>query len=345
MGPFRRLWMPMTVAAASDVAGHPVACLDGEGYCEREAILQSYLSTAAYCGLRKSDRQSVEAWQCGPSCEHVSLMSHARQVTSDGLWSDASVIVGRHLLSCIVAFRGTADRTGWMEDLNSIHLIDINSWNIPCSSAGGPCLVGKGWVEEYDSLRQYIKGNLTDLGCYPGTLPLKVTGHSLGGAVAQLAMFDLSLDGYRIARSNVFGSPRVGNRDWVAAFTASLGNTTVYHITHASDPVVHLPTVNMGFHHVPTEVYYPGDYWDGYKVCSEEGGDPACARSSGEVPGLLKKCVKNISQCDHLTYFMPLKINRMDGSTCLNASFRAAEEHPLVADPPGGKAPQRAILV
>lgn len=47
------------------------------------------------------------------------------------------------------------------------------------------------------------------------TLPVRVTGHSLGGAMASIAAFELKADGYIVATVHTAGAPRVGNPAFV----------------------------------------------------------------------------------------------------------------------------------
>ena len=50
--------------------------------------------------------------------------------------------------------------------------------------------------------------------------PIRVTGHSLGAAVAVIATFDLLARGYKVVSHFSFGTPRVGNPAFAAAYDA-----------------------------------------------------------------------------------------------------------------------------
>lgn len=65
--------------------------------------------------------------------------------------------------------------------------------------------------------------------------PLFITGHSLGGALASLAARTLHHRG-GVAGCYTYGSPRVGNDDWVARL-----KTPVYRVVNAADCVTMLP--------------------------------------------------------------------------------------------------------
>ena len=166
-------------------------------------------------------------------------------------------------------------------------------------------------------------------------MPVVLTGHSLGGALATLAAFELAASGYDAvplppretnaaaerlmaggaasappppppprARALVegvrtFGSPRVGDILFAAAYRAVLGDRT-WRVTHAHDVVPSVPVRLMGFHHVPTEVFYPdgdpGERGGGNEtapvVCDGGGEDAACSDGEGT----------HTSVMDHLYY-------------------------------------------
>lgn len=64
--------------------------------------------------------------------------------------------------------------------------------------------------------------------------PLFITGHSLGGALATVATKKLKYP--KIAACYTFGSPRVGNEDWMEGI-----KTPIYRVVNSADPVTMLP--------------------------------------------------------------------------------------------------------
>jgi len=202
----------------------------------------------------------------------------------------------------------------WLQDLKTIWHGNPNRHGIICKYGGKDCWVGSGWLAVYIKIRQYIVGNLTVLGCFPWRDNVTLTGHSLGAALAQLAMLDLNGQGFRIVTSYVFGSPRVGDTTWANAFETRIGLGTVYHVTLRHDPVPRLPPRATGYVHASTEVFYKGNTSEGYTICAAPTEDPRCIDSSGNTIRLIKQCLKG--DCDHLKYMTPEKTILMSGASC-----------------------------
>ena len=135
-------------------------------------------------------------------------------------WSIQSVLGQAHGLlalndpipsRAVLAFRGTAD----LEDVVTDTLV------LPVGFPHGRGQVHEGFLTLWERLREQV---LADLDKLPPALPLTVTGHSLGGAVALLAAADLGqlyLDRpLRPIQVVTFGCPKVGNLDFALNFQA-----------------------------------------------------------------------------------------------------------------------------
>merc|ERR1712135_75773 len=81
----------------------------------------------------------------------------------------------------------------------------------------------------------------------------RVTGHSLGAALAGLAALSLESYGYQIEEVYTFGMPRTGDAIWAKDFNARFSDR-FFRVTHHEDPVVQIPPdyliVDWHFEHV-----------------------------------------------------------------------------------------------
>lgn len=201
---------------------------------------------------------------------------------------------------CVVAVRGSKNIANWIRD--------FEFWQQPVLFEGCPgCMVEAGFDTIWRNVQAEVVQGLTDIGCAAGaaTNSLYITGHSLGSAVSNVAMFMLERLGYKVQRSYNFESPRVGNPTYAATFHDRFARfIPVFRITHSMDPVPHLPPEWLGYRHVVQEVFY--DSSGNYKVCSGEE-DPTCAGQYSLVETLLHSqdhCASplvpngNICRCD-----------------------------------------------
>lgn len=69
---------------------------------------------------------------------------------------------------------------------------------------------------------------------------VRVTGHSLGGALAVLLTYYLSVDGYKLERTVTFGQPKVTNSDGVRKFR----NVSLLRVINGNDPVAYVPPLS-----------------------------------------------------------------------------------------------------
>ncbi|HSG45323.1 MAG TPA: lipase family protein [Anaerolineales bacterium] len=104
--------------------------------------------------------------------------------------------------------------------------------------------VHRGFAEAYKSIEIQVLKGLKKI----GDLPLYITGHSLGAAVATVATQSLERDPKlrdQIAACYTFGSPRVGNKEYDRDFKSA-----IYRVVNTTDIVTVVPLLAMGYIHI-----------------------------------------------------------------------------------------------
>ncbi len=123
-----------------------------------------------------------------------------------------------------LAFRGTEATS--IKDIKS----DMKAQTMQCETGGK---IHTGFKKAFDEVALDIQNTLNEEALR--AKPLFITGHSLGGALATVAAKKLSHKG-GIAACYTFGSPRVGDEEWIADI-----KTPVYRLVNAADCVTMLP--------------------------------------------------------------------------------------------------------
>jgi triacylglycerol lipase len=134
----------------------------------------------------------------------------------------------------VLSFRGTQPKE--KSDVTA----DLTAGKNRADSGGK---VHVGFKTELDKIWTDIK---KELGVNPNS-PLFVTGHSLGAAMATIAVSRMQKDVVALA---TFGSPRVGNQEFVDHVTVDH-----YRVQNNCDDVPKVPPELMGFVHHGTNVY------------------------------------------------------------------------------------------
>lgn len=174
-------------------------------YSPSLALSAVYAGAAAYC-----EPAAVEAWSksgclactlSGLSLTNVTYLTDAATNVSSRAYVGRSQ-QGRGALS----FEGSADIEQWIEDLKFAL--------VPWAGCAG-CRVHLGFSEAYLLLSSAIAAKLAALA---PLVDLWVFGHSLGGAEAALAAYDLAQAGFPVTAVYTAGAPRVGDGTWAAAF-------------------------------------------------------------------------------------------------------------------------------
>ncbi|KAH8689923.1 feruloyl esterase A precursor [Talaromyces proteolyticus] len=156
----------------------------------------------------------------------------------------------------IVSIPGTASDRDWLTDFD-FFLTNYASPGVVCP---GGCQVHSGFVGAWNSLAPELMPALESaLEANPDYRTV-ITGHSLGGALAQLAFASLSNAKYKVVGAYTYGQPRVGNQafaDYIDSLAGASYNKTgiFYRVTHFNDGVPLLPPQILGFTHSLTEFW------------------------------------------------------------------------------------------
>lgn len=262
---------------------------------KERSLLFAKISSIAYC----ADVPVMATWNCTRCNEVKDFTPHT--VVYDLKW-DVLGYSGYHkqMNAIVVSFRGT-DSTNWGNWVENLRSYRMNKLYPVPGFPRAMVHVGFHMLWTQSDLQANITASVEALlKAHPGAR-LYVTGHSMGGALANLAALDLKFK-YNFTYVGVwtYGAPRVGNFDYYSLFETVVDES--WRFTHNRDVVPSLPPQLMGFHHTAREVWLvdatgPGGTEIDQKVlmCDDSGEDPSC-HDSACMMGL---CT---SVADHLDY-------------------------------------------
>ncbi|HJW86670.1 MAG TPA: lipase family protein [Candidatus Brocadiaceae bacterium] len=140
-----------------------------------------------------------------------------------------------------IAFRGTKDLRDWMTDL------DVGLVGGPGGKVHEGFLNALGYV--WRDIWQYVQAQRQ-------RRSLWVTGHSLGAALATLAVAKLRLEKDEAVNGlYTFGQPRTGDREFAKNFDADFLDQTFRYVNN-NDIVTRVPFRTMNYSHVGTFKYF-----------------------------------------------------------------------------------------
>ncbi|KAI9295218.1 alpha/beta-hydrolase [Neoconidiobolus thromboides FSU 785] len=236
------------------------------------------LAGAAYC----SD-STLSSWKCN----HCSVYGGLKVVkVFDNSKHETRGFVGLDTVNRIVviSFRGTSNIKNWVQNVK-IAKTDLFSGNSKIQ-------VHLGFKQARDALSPVYTPVVSELLKSNPGFKLVVVGHSLGGAIGNLAAIDLQAS-QKLSWGNIqlftYGQPRVGNADFANWFDSL--NLLSTRVTNDQDIVPHVPPRSMSFNHYFVEMWL---HKNSAKICSTSQIEDASCSLSAE-PFL------NVS--DHLTYW------------------------------------------
>lgn len=137
----------------------------------------------------------------------------------------------------VVSFRGTDEPADWLDNLNAIS-VDFAFGEV---HRGFHAALMDVWPQMKTQIKRYRWDSKKDL-------PLWITGHSLGGALATLAAATLIDADETWYGGYTFGAPRVGDQQFSRTFNTEAKNK-FYRFQNCSDLVTRIPARIMGYSH------------------------------------------------------------------------------------------------
>jgi len=156
-----------------------------------------------------------------------------------------------------ITFRGTDSGTDWLSNskfwkTNTPTYFRKNKklWNNP------KIKIHAGFAEQYKAIFPTIINKVK----HHDNKGIIISGHSLGGALATICAYDLSLN-YPEKEITVFsaGSPRVGNHYFSMSFKENINDH--YRLMNRFDIVPTVPRIWMGFNHTKTGEFVEKRTW------------------------------------------------------------------------------------
>ena len=150
-------------------------------------------------------------------------------------------LIFKHIASnsAIVLFRGT--RGKHEGELDLMFNMTFPSFSSDTQKTWGNVRVHKGFLKYYDGFRELLRETLIHMKC----ANLYIFGHSLGGGVATLALYDVVVSLQLFQPQNVYvntiGCPRVGNPD----FCSAIQNFNLFRLQNSADMFVAVPLTTM----------------------------------------------------------------------------------------------------
>jgi hypothetical protein len=228
------------------------------------ANISAYLSAGAYCGVDRYMSMELK----GPASGFVVTdMIYDEKTDTQGyvgiLPSDSSIYI---------VFRGSTSITNWIINMD---VIKTPYTSFPeCAD----CNVHKGWYLSEQAVITDVINKVSSLNAKYPNYAIKLTGHSLGAALAQFVSMDLVRAGLPKDKISVlnFGQPRTGDGNYATFVPSVVASGVTWRVVHDRDIVPHLPPEpGMTYVHICRELFE--DSSGNYNECSANNcEDPNC---------------------------------------------------------------------
>jgi hypothetical protein len=212
----------------------------------------------------------------GASAFHKDLALDARLISV----GNTQVFVGENDAAIVLAFRGTESPTtldglkDWLlTDAVNLLIVPEGKIGTEFAAAGVGARFHLGFMTALASVWDPTQAAVATA-MQKKERPLWITGHSLGGALAQLAAWRLRRQFVDVHEVMTFGAPMVGNKATTEAFDREFSGK-IYRYVNSPDLVPALPTVSLlanAYEHCQKEMALGGAAGSALGFLKEMGG-------------------------------------------------------------------------
>lgn len=252
----------------------------------------SQYAAAAYC----SNNNNVPAGGPKLTCSAGNCpLVQANDVTTvyefeNSLVTDVTgyIAVDRTRNLTVLAFRGSHSIRNWLANIDFVHVpTDI------CPD----CTAHQGFWDSWLEARSGILNTLVKTAKQYPSSKVVVVGHSLGGAIADLAAAEIRKQGVN-ADLYTYGAPRIGGKA-LSDFITNQNRGGNFRSTHIDDPVPKLPPLFLQYVHISPEYWIttPNDVVPTANAIQRLDGDINKNGNTGQVA---------LDVAAHLYYFGPI---------------------------------------
>jgi triacylglycerol lipase len=211
-------------------------------YSLNNARLLGQAATMAY-----RDESVIQSWAIANGFEAKSVQCFSQRTQSLAELCDTQGFIAENDLIVILAFRGTEPK----------QIIDWLSDAQVCQAAWGTS-----GAKVHDGFAKALGAVWGTTGVLPerlqnrGNKSVWITGHSLGGALAELCAARAAIDaGIPVQGVYTFGQPRVGDNTFATAVETAIGGRIFRHVNHR-DIVPRIPGFGMLYRHYGGQIYF-----------------------------------------------------------------------------------------
>ena len=238
------------------------------------------INRLSYCRL-----DQIKTFACD-DCDDMKLKFVYKAESPDS----AQVVVTSTETFLLVGFHGSSKEIpAWLSELHT------QQTKFPCLR----CKVNEAFYHQFLEMVDKTMDAVTELHEQDPTLPIYLTGHSSGAALATLLAVHISIHSPSLPLSRIytFGSPRVGNAAF-ASFANKLMGERWFRIINQLDIVPSVPAYSFGYQHVGQLMVCT----TGTTICTIKGRNEENEGGSNEDLVRLSESSSDIRAC-HFTYW------------------------------------------